>query len=72
MAEVENLWDVNQVSEYLKVPVATLYGWRVKNYGPPADRVGRHLRYDRQEVINWYKSLRCERSTSVDSADHSS
>lgn len=60
MAEVDNLWDVNQVSEYLKVPVATLYGWRCKKYAPPADRVGRHLRYDRQDVIDWYKSLRQE------------
>jgi hypothetical protein len=65
MAEVDNLWDVNQVSEYLKVPVATLYGWRVKKYGPPADRIGRHLRYDRQDVIDWYKNLRNEHSTST-------
>ncbi|MEU4394352.1 helix-turn-helix domain-containing protein [Kribbella sp. NPDC023855] len=72
MAEVDNLWDVNQVEEYLKVPVATLYGWRVKNYGPPADRVGRHLRYDRQDVINWYKNLRQQHSTSADRADQTS
>ncbi|GAA1559621.1 hypothetical protein GCM10009789_11220 [Kribbella sancticallisti] len=33
-----------------------MYGWRVKKYGPPTDRVGRHLRYDRQDVIDWYKT----------------
>jgi DNA-binding transcriptional MerR regulator len=68
VAEVDNLWDVNQVSEYLKVPVATLYGWRGKKYGPPAERVGRHLRYDRQDVIDWYKNLRHEPSISTDPA----
>ncbi|MEV6413578.1 helix-turn-helix domain-containing protein [Kribbella sp. NPDC051718] len=57
MTEVEPLWDINQVSTYLKVPKATLYGWRGKKYGPPADRVGRHLRYDRQDSSPGRKAL---------------
>ncbi|GAA3588951.1 helix-turn-helix domain-containing protein [Kribbella ginsengisoli] len=57
MAEVEGLWDVEQVAAYLKVPVATLYQWRTKNYGPPGQRVGRHLRYSPQDVIDWFANL---------------
>lgn len=72
MAEVEPLWDINQVSAYLKVPKATLYGWRGKKYGPPADRVGRHLRYDSQDVIAWKRGLGQEHSPSADPADQTS
>lgn len=36
MTEVENRLGVDQVSAYLKVPVATLYGWRTKTAAHPA------------------------------------
>lgn len=34
-----------QVSEYLGVPVHTLYQWRHRGVGPRASKVGKHLRY---------------------------
>ncbi len=54
---MEKLWSVEDVAEYLGVPVATLYQWRTKDYGPKARRVGRFLRYRPQEVESWLDSL---------------
>ncbi|GAA0946681.1 hypothetical protein GCM10009554_42830 [Kribbella koreensis] len=56
-AEPSPIWDADQVAAYLKVPKATLYGWRTKKSGPPARRVGRHLRYKADEVIEWFDKL---------------
>jgi predicted DNA-binding transcriptional regulator AlpA len=50
----EKLWDIEQVADYLSVPVQTLYAWRKRHYGPPAGRVGRHLRYNPVEVRAWF------------------
>jgi excisionase family DNA binding protein len=50
------LWNVEQVSAYLGVPVQTLYYWRKKHQGPPVSRVGRHLRYDPAQVQAWVHS----------------
>jgi predicted DNA-binding transcriptional regulator AlpA len=53
----ERLWSVDDVSAFLGVPVETLYQWRKRHYGPRAGRVGRHLRYEQDEVRAWFKSL---------------
>lgn len=49
----ERLWTVSDVSDYLGVPVATLYQWRYLHQGPPAFRVGRHLRYEPTALAAW-------------------
>jgi excisionase family DNA binding protein len=43
----------DEVATLLRVPKGTLYGWRYKGIGPPASRVGRHLRYRREAVERW-------------------
>lgn len=48
------LWGVADVSAYLGVPVQTLYAWRKSRVGPPAARVGRHLRYNPDAVRAWF------------------
>ncbi|MEV8090951.1 MULTISPECIES: helix-turn-helix domain-containing protein [Streptomyces] len=45
------------VAELLGVPVETLYQWRRKRSGPPAFRVGRHLRYDPVRLREWVDGL---------------
>ncbi|MGW2375629.1 helix-turn-helix domain-containing protein [Kitasatospora sp. NPDC001683] len=35
------------------VPLETVYQWRRKRTGPPAFRVGRHLRYHPEAVAQW-------------------
>lgn len=42
-----------EVSEYLGVPVATLYQWRHRGIGPKVHKLGRHLRYRWAEVEAW-------------------
>jgi hypothetical protein len=50
---MRDLWTITQVSQFLNVPVGTLYQWRYKGVGPKAFRVGRHLRYDAAVVRRW-------------------
>jgi excisionase family DNA binding protein len=42
-----------ELSEYLGVPVNTLYQWRHRGIGPKALKVGRHLRYRWADVEEW-------------------
>jgi predicted DNA-binding transcriptional regulator AlpA len=53
----ERLWTVQDVSSFLGVPVKTIYDWRTRRYGPPARKVGRYLRYEPDEVKQWFASL---------------
>lgn len=48
-------WTVHDVAEFLGLPVQTLYQWRHAGCGPPAYRVGRHLRYLPDEVMTWLR-----------------
>lgn len=53
MEHEERLVDVHELAAYLEVPVKTLYAWRYRREGPPAFRVGRHLRYRWRDVQLW-------------------
>jgi DNA-binding transcriptional MerR regulator len=54
---MSKLWSIEDVSEFLGVPVKTLYGWRSKHYGPPGKRVGRYVRYRPEDVVAWLDSI---------------
>ncbi|MFI9544565.1 helix-turn-helix transcriptional regulator [Streptomyces sp. NPDC052016] len=45
------------VADLLGVPVETVYQWRRKGTGPRGFRVGRHLRFDPEDVRAWVESL---------------
>ena len=49
----DRLWTIHDVSAFLGVPVGTLYQWRHRELGPPAVRLGKHLRYDPSKVRAW-------------------
>jgi excisionase family DNA binding protein len=53
MESLEPLLTVQEVADYLEVPVATIYGWRYRREGPPGFRIGRHLRFRRCDVQDW-------------------
>ena len=55
--EFSRLWGVEDVSAFLGVPVHTIRGWRSKQYGPPARKVGKHLRWDPSQVREWFNGL---------------
>lgn len=57
IANIQPLWAIEDVSQYLGVPVKTLYQWRGRNYGPPGKRVGRHIRYRPEDVVSWLDAI---------------
>ena len=52
----DRLWTAEETAAYLQVPKATLYQWRYLGIGPEAGRVGRHLRYDPEDVKAWFRN----------------
>lgn len=54
---MRKLWTVNDLADFLGVPVKTLYQWRHRGYGPKGVRVGRYVRYRPEDVFSWLGSL---------------
>lgn len=54
---IKKLWSVEDLADYLGVPVKTLYDWRHRGYGPRSRRIGRYIRYKPQDVFDWFDSL---------------
>jgi predicted DNA-binding transcriptional regulator AlpA len=51
------LWNVRETAEYLGVPTSTLYYWSyLGEGGPPILRIGRSLRYNPLDVVEWMNS----------------
>jgi excisionase family DNA binding protein len=44
-----------EVAAYAKVPVETVRSWRYRGVGPIGHRVGRHVRYHRDDVDAWMR-----------------
>jgi len=55
MKSLDRLLTVEELASYLGVPVATLYQWRHRGEGPPGFRVGRYIRYRRNDVEQWIR-----------------
>lgn len=53
ITEAEPLMTPQEVADFLALPVLTLQTWRAKRTGPRAYRVGRHVRYRREDVQAW-------------------
>ena len=43
------------MAAFLNITVQTVYTLRAKGIGPQAGRVGKHLRYDPEDVITWFE-----------------
>jgi hypothetical protein len=54
----DQLWSIQDVGHFLDVPVATIYQWRVRGEGPPATRMGKHLRFEPDIVRAWVSEHR--------------
>lgn len=50
---MEKLIGPDELAGWLGVPRSTVYAWRYEGKGPPAIRVGKHLRYRPSEVEAW-------------------
>lgn len=55
---LEPLLSVEELSEYLGVPIKTIYDWRRTGHGPCAIRMGRHLKYASSDVRDWLAQQR--------------
>jgi excisionase family DNA binding protein len=40
----------------LDLPTRTIYGWRTKGGGPRGYRIGRHVRFKREDVEAWLET----------------
>lgn len=60
MEQGDRLLTVQELAEYLGVPVATLYQWRYRREGPKGFRVGRHVRYRWSEIEAWVEQQMAE------------
>jgi len=47
------LMSVRELAELLQVSVKTVYDWRYRGLGPAAIKVGRHVRYEPDEIERW-------------------
>lgn len=59
--EHQELWNIDDVANYLGVPKQTVYAWRTTGYGPQGFRVGKHLRWRATTVITWTLGLEQQR-----------
>jgi excisionase family DNA binding protein len=55
---LEPLMSIEDLAEYLGIPVTTIYDWRVAGRGPCAIRVGRHVKFAVSDVRDWLTQQR--------------
>jgi excisionase family DNA binding protein len=60
----EWLLSPEDVAAILGVPKSTLYAWRYRGEGPPSLRVGKHIRYRREDVREWIERQTTPRKAS--------
>lgn len=63
MADVtspESLWSRAQVAAFFGVPERTVETWRLRGTGPRGVRVGRHVRWDPNDVRRWFEGQKAE------------
>ena len=65
---MDDLLSVKQAAEVVVLSVSALNRFRVTGEGPPYFKVGRYVRYDRDDLKVWMRSRRF-RSTSEASAN---
>lgn len=55
---LDPLLSIEDLAEYLGVPVTTIYDWRVDGKGPCGVRVGRHVKFTVTDVLAWIDNHR--------------
>ncbi|MFN8193679.1 MAG: helix-turn-helix domain-containing protein [Nocardioidaceae bacterium] len=70
---LEPLIEVEELAEYLGVPVQTIYDWRLSGRAPRAFKLGKHLRFAVSDVQAWLDDQHepdSDRHGDRDHADH--
>ncbi len=60
IADLPRLMTIDEVAAYLQVPKNTIYRWRHHQDGPRAVRLGKHLRFKRDHVLDFVERLERE------------
>ena len=55
---LEEMLTLDELCAWLKIPKTTIYKQRWEGTGPPAYRLGKHLRFDRAEILEWLQTKR--------------
>lgn len=53
---MKTFFSPEELSEYLSVPLNTVYAWRRKRIGPAGHVIGKHVRYRIADVDSWVES----------------
>lgn len=49
-----------ELADWLGVPVKTVYVWNSTRTGPQGTRLGKHVRYSRQNIAAWLAAQGCD------------
>lgn len=52
------LLNINELADYLGVPVSTVYDWRTNGKGPHAYRFGKRIMFGVSDVRTWMDAMR--------------
>jgi excisionase family DNA binding protein len=58
VSRLDPLLSIEDLADYLGVPVTTIYDWRVDGKGPCGVRVGRHVKFTVSDVLAWIAAQR--------------
>lgn len=58
---MSELLSPQELADYLGVPVRTVYTWQHKGTSPNYIRVGKHVRYRREDVEAWLTAHTAEK-----------
>jgi len=50
---LQRLLSMAELAEYLGVPIATIYDWRVDHKGPRGIHIGRNVKFAVSDVQDW-------------------
>lgn len=54
--ELGDYLSVDELAQYLQLSKETIYHWRLEGTGPKATKLGKHLRYSRENVQAWLQA----------------
>lgn len=52
-AGLDPLLSLDELAEYLGIPVRTIYDWRTDGKGPRGVRVGKHVKFFHSDIRAW-------------------
>lgn len=54
--ELGDYLSVDELAQYLQLSKETIYHWRLEGTGPRATKLGKHLRYRRENIEAWLQA----------------